>query len=69
MNVLIFGTGFAGQGHAEAFRAVGVDVVGIVGRTPDVVREVARAHDAKRSSVLLKIVRGAQSRYVALGLA
>jgi serine protease Do len=50
------------------------DVITRVGRQPvgspdDVAREVARAHDADRSSVLLKIVRGAQSRYVALGLA
>jgi predicted dehydrogenase len=41
LKVLIFGTGFAGQGHAEAFRAVGAEVVGIVGRTPSVVRKVA----------------------------
>ena len=40
-KVLIFGTGFAGQGHAEAFRAAGAEVVGIVGRTPHVVKEVA----------------------------
>ena len=42
-KVLIFGTGFAGQGHAEAFRAAGAEVVGIVGRTPRVVEEVAEA--------------------------
>ncbi len=41
LKVLISGTGFAGQGHADAFRACGVDVVGIVGRTPHVVKEVA----------------------------
>ena len=50
------------------------DVIAMVGRQPvaspdDVVREVAKARDAERSSVLLKIVRGSQSRYVALGLA
>ncbi|WP_405401818.1 Gfo/Idh/MocA family protein [Paracoccus sp. Ld10] len=41
MKVLIAGTGFAGEGHAEAFRAAGCDVVGIVGRTPKVVQDVA----------------------------
>ncbi|WP_254249137.1 Gfo/Idh/MocA family protein [Loktanella salsilacus] len=41
MKVLIAGTGFAGQGHADAFRAAGTDVVGIVGRTPHVVQDVA----------------------------
>lgn len=40
-TVLIHGTGFAGQGHADAFRAGGAEVVGIVGRTDSVVREVA----------------------------
>lgn len=42
LKVLISGTGFAGQGHADAFRAYGVEVVGIVGRTPNVVTEVAK---------------------------
>jgi predicted dehydrogenase len=41
LKVLISGTGFAGQGHAGAFRGAGADVVGIVGRTASVVREVA----------------------------
>ena len=41
MKVLIYGTGFAGQGHADAFRSAGCEVVGIVGRTPEVVRGVA----------------------------
>ncbi|GAD56464.1 Gfo/Idh/MocA family protein [Limimaricola cinnabarinus] len=41
-KVLISGTGFAGRGHAEAFRAAGAEIVGIVGRTPKVVEEVAR---------------------------
>ncbi|MGR3592362.1 MAG: Gfo/Idh/MocA family protein [Limimaricola soesokkakensis] len=44
-RVLIYGTGFAGQGHAEAFRGAGADVVGIVGRTPSVVDEVAQSLD------------------------
>ncbi|MDO7173851.1 Gfo/Idh/MocA family protein [Mariniflexile sp. AS56] len=41
LKVLISGSGFAGQGHAVAFRAAGVEVVGIVGRTASVVNEVA----------------------------
>jgi len=41
LKVLISGTGFAGQGHTDAFRNVGAEVVGIVGRTPKVLREVA----------------------------
>jgi predicted dehydrogenase len=45
LKVLISGTGFAGQGHAEAFRAVGVEVVGMVGRTASVVSEVAKKMD------------------------
>lgn len=45
VKVLIYGTGFAGQGHADAFRAAGADVVGIVGRTPSVVTEVAKKMD------------------------
>jgi len=42
LKVLIHGTGFAGQGHAEAFRFAGVEVVGIVGRTKHVLEEVAQ---------------------------
>ena len=41
LKVLISGTGFAGQGHAEAFRGAGAEIVGIVGRTASVVSEVA----------------------------
>lgn len=41
LRVLVAGTGFAGQGHVDAFRGAGADVVGIVGRTVRVVREVA----------------------------
>ena len=41
MKVLILGTGFAGEGHTDAFRSAKADVVGIVGRTPDVVSQVA----------------------------
>ena len=41
LRVLIYGSGFAGQGHAQAFRTAGCDIVGMVGRTPDVVTSVA----------------------------
>ncbi len=41
-KVLIHGTGFAGQGHAEAFRQASAEVVGIVGRTESVVQKVAK---------------------------
>lgn len=42
IRVLVQGTGFAGQGHAEAFRYAGAEVVGIVGRTPSVVEKVSK---------------------------
>ncbi|MGJ8605341.1 MAG: Gfo/Idh/MocA family protein [Marivita sp.] len=41
LKVLVYGTGFAGEGHAAAFRAAGAQVVGLVGRTGSVVRDVA----------------------------
>ncbi len=41
IRVLIAGTGFAGQGHAQAFRDVGAEVVGMVGRTDHVTQSVA----------------------------
>ncbi len=40
---LVFGSGFAGQGHAEAMRYCGIEVVGMVSRTEEVVKRVA--HD------------------------
>ena len=42
LRVLVHGTGFAGQGHAEAFRDVGAEIVGIVGRTESVTEHVAK---------------------------
>ncbi|MGB5740751.1 MAG: Gfo/Idh/MocA family oxidoreductase [Woeseia sp.] len=42
LKVLVCGTGFAGQGHTEAFRYAGAEVVGIVGRTASVVKEVSK---------------------------
>lgn len=50
LRVLISGTGFAGQGHADVFRNVGCEVVGIVGRTPKVVKEVAEKKSIPYSS-------------------
>ncbi len=41
MKLLVYGTGFAGEGHIDAFRAAGTDVIGIAGRTPKVVGELA----------------------------
>ena len=41
LKVLVHGTGFAGQGHTEAFRYAGAEVIGIVGRTESVVKKVA----------------------------
>ncbi len=40
LKVLICGTGYAGRGHTEAFRYAGTEVVGMVGRTENVLREV-----------------------------
>ena len=40
LKVLVHGTGFAGQGHTDAFRLAGAEVVGMVGRTVSVVAEV-----------------------------
>lgn len=45
IKVLIHGTGFAGQGHADAFRYAGAEIVGIVGRTESVVQQVAKDMD------------------------
>jgi len=42
LKVLVHGTGFAGQGHAEAFRYAGAQIVGMVGRTETVLRKVAK---------------------------
>ena len=63
----------AGSTAAKKGLRVG-DVIVMVNQRPvsgpgEVVREVGKAREAARSSVLLKIVRGTQSQYVALGLA
>lgn len=41
LTAIVHGSGFAGTGHAEALRDAGVEVVGMVSRTPAVVKEVA----------------------------
>lgn len=53
-TVLVFGTGFAGEGHAKAFRDAGAEVVAIVGRTLSVVEEVAERLNIPYSSTDLK---------------
>ncbi len=45
LRVLVHGSGYAGQGHAEAFRSASVEVAGMVGRTESVVAEAARNMD------------------------
>lgn len=41
LTALILGTGFAGRGHTQALRDAGVEVVGMVGRTPHVLETVS----------------------------
>ncbi len=41
LTALVHGSGFAGKGHTEALRDTGVEVVGMVSRTPEVVKSVA----------------------------
>lgn len=43
LRALILGSGYAGQGHALALRDAGVEIVGMAGRTRDVVEQVAAA--------------------------
>ncbi|PSL18906.1 Gfo/Idh/MocA family protein [Shimia abyssi] len=40
LRVLVAGTGFAGRGHTQAFRAAGAEVVGMVGRNEHVARDI-----------------------------
>ena len=42
LKVLVHGKGFARQGHTDAFRNVGTEVVGMVGRTESVLKDVAK---------------------------
>jgi len=41
LSALVLGSGFAGQGHAEAFRDAGVEITGMASRTRIVVEQVA----------------------------
>lgn len=41
LRALVHGSGFAGQGHAQAFRDAGVEIAGMVGRTASVVQDLA----------------------------
>ncbi len=45
LKVLVHGTGYAGQGHSEAFRSASTEIVGMVGRTESVVADVTRKMD------------------------
>jgi predicted dehydrogenase len=40
LRALILGSGYAGKGHTQALRSVGVEVAGMAARTPDVVKQV-----------------------------
>jgi predicted dehydrogenase len=42
LTAVVLGSGFAGQGHAQALRYCGVEVVGMVSRTQQVVEEIAQ---------------------------
>lgn len=42
LRALVLGTGFAGQGHTLALRDAGVEIVGMAGRTPEVVEQITR---------------------------
>ena len=50
LRALILGSGFAGQGHALALRDTGVEIVGMAGRTRDVVEQVAASLDISYAS-------------------
>ncbi|HVT72094.1 MAG TPA: Gfo/Idh/MocA family oxidoreductase [Lacunisphaera sp.] len=43
LRAMVLGAGFAGQGHARALRACGVEVVAMAARTDSVVRQVAES--------------------------
>jgi predicted dehydrogenase len=44
LRAAVVGTGFIGMVHVEALRRLGVEIAGIVGSSPDRVREKARTH-------------------------
>ncbi len=50
LRALILGSGYAGQGHALALRDAGAEVVGMAGRTRDVVEQVTAALNIPHAS-------------------
>ena len=50
LRAMILGSGFAGQGHAEALRDCGVEIVAMASRTEAVVRRVAAEMDIPLAS-------------------
>ena len=68
LKVLICGTGYAGQGHAQAFGEESVDVVGMYGRTESVLNEVAAKLDIPYTSTNWEqALRDCQPDIVAIG--
>ena len=68
LKVLICGTGYAGQGHAQAFRDESVDVVGMYGRTESILNEVAAKLDISYTSTSWEqALRDCQPDIVAIG--
>lgn len=49
LRALVLGSGYAGQGHTQALRDAGVEVVGMASRTDSVVRHVAEALEIPRA--------------------
>ena len=45
LTVLVHGAGFAGRGHADAFRFADAEIIGVVGRTEIIVKQVAEDLD------------------------
>ncbi len=50
LTALVLGSGYAGQGHAQALRYCDVEVVGMVSRTQHIVEEVAKQLDISYAS-------------------
>jgi predicted dehydrogenase len=50
LRALIFGAGYAGQGHAEALRLAGVEIAGMASRTADVGAKIAADLEIPRYS-------------------
>ncbi len=50
LRALVHGSGFAGQGHTEAFRNAGVEISGMVSRTKSVVENIANQMNIEYAS-------------------